>query len=183
MTTRFASFMAMAGILLVSPMAGHAEGMKPGLWEYKGKMSSASGEMEAAMAEARAAMASMPPEQRRMVEQMMAARGMQMSMGEDNTQVMRMCVSAKEAENFDIQSDPECQQQTVDRSGNRIKIRFSCGGESQSKGEADITFSGGSSFSGTVTVHTVDNGKQETMTLQQEGRWLGADCGKLKPRS
>ncbi len=183
MNKRLAFFSAVSCVLLAVNSSAHAEGMKPGLWEYKGKVSSASGEMEAAMAEAREAMASLPPEQRRMMEQMMAARGMEMSMGADNTQVMRMCVSAKEAANFDIQSDPDCRQQTVDRSGNRIKIRFSCGGESRSRGEADITFSDGSSFSGTVTLHTEDDGEQETMTIQQEGRWLGADCGKLKPRS
>ena len=183
MIKQIASFTAVSCMLLAASLPAHAEGMKAGLWEYRGTLSSASGEMEAAMAEARAAMASMPPEQRRMMEQMMAARGMEMSMGADNTQVMRMCVTEKEAEKFDIQSDPECQQDILERSGNRIKIRFSCGGESQSKGEADITFSDGRSFSGTVTVHTVEDGQRETMTLQQEGRWLGADCGKLKPRS
>lgn len=183
MNKRFAFFTAVSCMVLSVHSVAHAEGMKAGLWEYKGKISSASGELEAAMAEARAAMASMPPEQRRMMEQMMAAQGMEMSVGADNTQVMRMCVTEKEAENFDIQSDPECQQDIVERSGNRIKIRFACGGESQSKGEADITFSDGSSFKGTVTVHTVEDGERETMTLQQEGRWLGTDCGTLKPRS
>ncbi|MGA0705570.1 MAG: DUF3617 domain-containing protein, partial [Steroidobacteraceae bacterium] len=164
-------------------VATQAEDMKAGLWEYKSKMSSASGEMEAAIAEAREALASMPPEQRRMMEQMMAARGMQMSMGADTTQVIRVCVTEEQARDFDVQSDPNCTQQTVDRSGNRIKVRFACKSDGViTEGEGELVFTGGSSYQGTTTIRTNDNGKRETLTVQQEGRRLGDDCGNLKPR-
>jgi hypothetical protein len=165
-------------------VATQAEDMKAGLWEYKSKMSSASGEMEAAIAEAREALASMPPEQRRMMEQMMSAQGMQMTMGADNTQVIRVCVTEEQARDFDVQSDPNCTQQTVDRSGNRIKVRFACRSDGViTEGESELVFSSGSSYQGTTTIRTNDNGERETLTVQQEGRRLGDDCGNLKPRS
>lgn len=175
---------AMLCVLAAIAWPTQAQEMKAGLWEYKSKMSSASGEMEAAMAEAREALASMPPEQRRMMEQMMSAQGMQMTMGADNTQVIRVCVTEEQARDFDVQSDPNCTQQTVDRSGNRIKVRFACKSDGViTEGESELVFSSGSSYQGTTTIRTNDNGERETLTVQQEGRRLGDDCGNLKPRS
>ena len=47
-----------------------AQTMKPGLWEINNKMTTQSGEMEKGMAEMQKQLASMPPEQRKMMEDM-----------------------------------------------------------------------------------------------------------------
>lgn len=159
-----------------------AQSMNPGLWEYRVKMSSSNPQLEAAANEMRKQLASMPPEQRKMFERMMSAQGVQMATGADNAQVVRMCVSPKEAERFDIQSDQSCKQEITQRTGNRIKLRFACDGGVKSHGEADIVFGNGTSFSGTIKVQDSGHDGSGTTTIQQEGKWLGADCGKLRPR-
>ena len=55
--------------------------LKPGLWEISNKMQSGSGEMEKAMAAAQKQMAAMPPEQRKMMQDMMAKQGVSLGAG------------------------------------------------------------------------------------------------------
>jgi hypothetical protein len=168
--------------LLVAAGGAQAQAMKPGLWEYRSTMKSQSGKMEASMAEMHKQMASMPPEQRRQMEQMLAQSGMQMGQGSGGAQVMRACITPAEASNFDVQSDPDCKQQVVQRSGNVVRIRFSCGGEVPSQGEGTLTFNGDSGFSGKFRVETRAPGEADRMDITQEGRWLGANCGSVQPR-
>lgn len=159
-----------------------AQSMKPGLWEYQSTVKSQSGEMEAAMAEMQKQMASMPPEQRRQMEQMMAQSGVQMGAGKGGAQVMRMCITPEEAAKLDLQSDPNCKQEITQRSGNTFRIRFSCGGEVPSSGEGTYSFRGDTAFSGKFSMQVRDGGKTERMDMTQEGKWLGANCGSLKPK-
>ena len=156
--------------------------MKPGLWEWQSTMKSQSGEMEAAMAEMQKHMASMPPEQRRQMEQMMAQSGVQMGAGKGGAQVMRICITPEEAAKMDMQTDPDCKQEIVQRGGNTMKIRFSCGGEMPSSGEGTFTFRGDTGFSGKFSMQIRADGKTDRMDMMQEGKWLSANCGNLKPR-
>jgi hypothetical protein len=59
--------------LLLATGAGYAaaQNMKPGLWEMSTQMKG-DGQMGAAMAEAQKELANMPPEQRKMMQDMMA---------------------------------------------------------------------------------------------------------------
>lgn len=63
--------------LLAPPVA--AQSLKPGLWEINNKMQSSSGQVEKAMAEAQKQMAAMPPEQRKLMQDMMAKQGVAMA--------------------------------------------------------------------------------------------------------
>ncbi|MBV9891003.1 MAG: DUF3617 family protein, partial [Rhizobacter sp.] len=62
--------------LVLCPIVAFAAGMAPGLWEHSVKFKSQSGDMEARKARMQAEIAAMPPERRKMVEEMMAKRGM-----------------------------------------------------------------------------------------------------------
>jgi hypothetical protein len=66
--------LALAGAL---PLAHAQQKLAPGLWETK--MTVGDKDMQAAMAQARAQMANMPPEQRKMMEGMMAKQGVGLS--------------------------------------------------------------------------------------------------------
>ena len=179
-----APFVGLA-LMIFAACAAQAQGMqsmKPGLWEYRSTMKSQSGKMEASMAEMHKQLASKPPEQRRQMEQMMAQSGMQMGAGSGNAQVMRACITPAEAANFDVQSDPDCKQQIVQRTGNSVRIRFTCAGEVPSQGEGTLTFTGDTGFSGKFRVETRAPGETDRMDITQEGKWLGASCGKLQPR-
>ena len=182
MKTRCCRHAAIGAALLAATTLAQAQSMKPGLWEYSSTMKSASGEMEAAMAEAQKQMASMPPEQRKQFEQMMAAQGMASSPGGRGPQVTRVCVTPEEAANFDIQSDPQCKQEITQRSASGMKMRFACTGDGKTEGEGSISLRGDTAFTSNFVIKTQSGGKSDRFDMTQNGKWIGADCGKLKPR-
>lgn len=162
--------------------AAHAQSMRAGLWEWQSTIKSQSGELEAAMAEMQKQLADMPPDQRRQMEQMFAQSGMQMGGAKGGAQVMRVCVTPEEAARMDVQADPDCKQEIVQRGGNTMKIRFSCGGDMPSQGEGTFSFKGDTSFSGKFWFQTRVDGQTDRVEMTQEGKWLAASCGNLKPR-
>jgi len=97
MNPRFVLPSAFAALAL-SSFAAAAQGMAPGLWEHSVKFKSQSGEMEKSKAEMQAEMASLPPDQRKMVEQMMAKKGM--SFDAEGT-TLRVCVTKEQAERME----------------------------------------------------------------------------------
>ena len=80
-----------ACLLAASGSYASAQTMKPGLWEIATKMMGGSGEMADAMAQAQKQMDSMPPEQRKMMQDMMAKRGMQMGSGSGGGMRIKIC--------------------------------------------------------------------------------------------
>src|SRR4051794_5256863 len=68
------------------------QGQKPGLWETKTTIRNA--QMDEEMAKMQREMASMPPEQRQMMENMMAGQGVGIS---GNAMTSRMCISREQA--------------------------------------------------------------------------------------
>lgn len=153
--------------------------MRPGLWEHSYTMKSQSGQMEKAMAEMQQQMASMPPEQRKMMEQMMAKQGM--GMGAQGKSI-RMCITKEQAERDELpRQEGNCTQQVVQRTGNTIKMKFSCSGNPPTSGESEVTFSSPTAYTGRSIVNTTIDGKPDRMTMDQSGKWLSADCGNIKP--
>jgi hypothetical protein len=67
--------------------------MTPGLWEHTYTVKTQSGELEQAMAHMQQQLAGLPPEQRKMVEQMMAAQGV--GFGE-KANTIKMCITQGE---------------------------------------------------------------------------------------
>lgn len=153
--------------------------MRPGLWEHNFTMKSQSGQMEQAMSEMQKHLASMPPEQRKQMEQMMAQQGM--SMGANGRSV-RMCITKEQAERDEVpQQDGNCKQQVVQRSANTIKVKFTCTGNPPASGESEVTFAGPTAYTGKSVVDTTVDGKPDRMTMEQRGKWISADCGNIKP--
>jgi hypothetical protein len=170
--------------LALAAAAGAQPGpkMAPGLWEHSMTMKSASGDMEAKMAEAQKQMANMPPEQRKMVEQMMAQRGVSMGGAGGKALTVQACVTPEQAARNELPQDRNCTQQSTERSGNTVKFKFTCSGEHKSSGEGEFTLQGDKGYTGRTAVDTVVQGKPEHMDMQLSGKWLGADCGSVKPR-
>jgi hypothetical protein len=155
--------------------------MKPGLWEVTHKMQSASGQMEQQMAQMQQQMAAMPPEQRKMMEEMMAKRGVKMGPGGAGGMSMKMCMTKEMAERNEMptQDRGDCKK-TVQRSGNTVKMSFTCTNPASS-GEGQYTFNSSESYSMKMVVNTTVQGRPETMNMDGSGKWLGADCGDIKP--
>jgi hypothetical protein len=179
--------MKMQHIVAVAVLAGTAsvgfaqQSMKPGLWEITQKMQSSSGQMEQGMAQMQQQMASMTPEQRAQVEQMMAQRGVKMGTAGGGGMSIKMCMTREMAERNEMPSQDrgECKK-TVQRSGNTVKVAFTCTNP-PSNGEGQYTFISPDAYSMKMVVHTTAQGRPETMNMDGTGKWLGADCGDIKP--
>ena len=164
---------------LIAPAS--AQQMRPGLWEHSSRIMDP--QMQAQMAQAQSALAGMPPEQRKMMEQMMAKQGGggMPSIGAGGTTIQKVCITKEQAARDEVgQQDPNCTQQHT-RSGNKLKFRVSCTGPRPMKGEGEYTFQSDKAYSGRMRVE--GGGPQgRPMEMEQSGRWLSADCGNIKPR-
>jgi hypothetical protein len=163
-------------------------GLKPGLWETRlvkqvvdGQDRSA--QIAGASSKIQQAMASMPPEQRARMEAMMKEHGGP-AMGGNGT--YKMCISAQEA-NRDrpvVDREGRCQPATVTRSGNHTTFTINCA----SNGTV-TTGKGESTTSGDIITSQVDittkkaNGETHVMHNESEMKFLGSDCGDVKPLS
>ncbi len=169
--------------------AAHAADVKlrPGLWELQSTMKTSSGQMEAAMAKMQEQLASMPPEQRKQMEQMMAQRGMSMPSASANggaATTLKVCMTQKDVDMDNIPAQEGCTHKVTRAGPGRLKVSFRCegkAGQPPSSGEGSMTMGGPTAFDGQYQMHTQVEGKPEQMDMTQKGRWLSADCGQVKP--
>ena len=174
--------------LLLATSAGYAsaQNMKPGLWEITSKMQDGTGEITAAMANAQKQMESLPPEQRKMMQDMMAKRGIQMGTSSGGGVAIKICMTQEMVERNHVashqssNSQNDCTQTNSPRSGNTMQFSFVCT-KPPSSGEGSFTFTSPEAYSTKMTsTHTV-KGQPQKLDMQTDGRWLGGDCGNVKP--
>ena len=158
-----------------------AQTLKPGLWEVTQNMQGGGGPGESASAQARMQkeMAAMSPEQRKMVEQMMAKQGAKP--GGAGGMSVRTCMTKEMAERNEVPAQKgDCKTTKQSKSGNTMKFSYTCANP-PSTGEGEYTYMGSEAYKSKLVVSTTRGGKPETMTLEGSGKWLGADCGSIKP--
>lgn len=168
-------------LLAVLAVGAQAQTMKSGLWEIKQQPQLADPKMQAQMEQAQKQMAAMPPEQRKMVEQMMASKGVAMNMS-GGTITLKVCISEEQAKRNQapVTDKGNCTQDSQ-RSGNTIRTQFKCT-DPASEGESEVTLLGnGDGFTNKTRITQQRNGRSETVTMNGEAHWLGSDCGGLKP--
>jgi hypothetical protein len=172
----------LAAAVALSAGAAMAQNMKPGLWEISHKMQTGSGEMEQKMAMAQQQMANLPPDQRKMMEEMMAQRGVKMGAGgPGGGMTIQMCMTREMAERNEVPAQRgECKTTMQPRTGNTQKMSFVCANP-PSSGEGQITYASPEAYSMKMLVNTTVQGKPEKMSMEGSGKWLGADCGSVKP--
>lgn len=165
---------------LMLGLTAAAQSAKPGLWEVTSKIGG-NPELERAQAELQKQLAAMPPEQRKMMEQMMAGHGMQMGMAGGAT-TMRFCLSKEMAERQElpVQTEGDCTTTITERSPRSMKMSFRCTNP-PSSGEGVWSFDGDARYTMKMVTHSTVQGRPQRMTIDGSGRWLGADCGSLKP--
>jgi TolA-binding protein len=172
---------AVLGLAILS--TAHAQSSKPGLWEHSTTVKTGSGQLEQQMAQMQRELAAMPADQRKMMEQMMAQQGMSLpGMGQGGATAHRYCMTPEEAARSDIPShDEDCKYTVLSRSANKLRMSFVCTDEGNTKGEGEVTFASSTAYSGKFTMTTRIDGKPERMEMSQTGKWLSADCGKIRP--
>lgn len=160
-----------------------AQNMKPGLWEINNKMQSSNGQLEQAMAMVHEQMANMTPQQRKSMEDMMSKNGMQMpTVGAGGSMSVKMCMTREMAASnkMPMQEVGNCTHKRSAVVGNTMKVSFSCS-KPDANGDGQVTFNSDKDYSMKMRVTTSASGQPETMNMNATGRWLGADCGDIKP--
>lgn len=161
---------------------GWTQTIRPGLWEVSHRVSG-NPEMDAAMTQMRQQMAAMPPEQRKMMEDMMARQGVSLpKSGAGGGMSMRICISPEMAARQEMpqQTEGDCTTRVTSRSSNSMKVRFECKNP-PSSGEGTYTFQGDTGYTMQMAMKTVRDGKTESMNLDGKGKWLATDCGNIRP--
>ena len=168
-----ALFAALLGPAVVLAQAIDA---KTGLWETTVKVDMAG---MASMIDT----SKMSPEQKARVEAMMANMG-NAGPREHSSQ---SCVTAEDLKSSPIGSDADCQYNFTTRTSTKVAGTVSCTkrGATQS---GDFAFEATSreAVTGTMHMQTQRAGAKPgsgNMTVQMNSRWLGSDCGDVKPRS
>jgi len=167
------------GLALAVPLGANAQSVKAGLWEYSSRVGGLDPAIERQMKEAQDQMARMPPEQRRMMEQMMGQMGVGIG-GKPNS--FRVCISPEQARTAQVPvSDEDCSYTIKQRSASRLTMTFECRGDDPSRGDVEVTFKGDSGYDMKSNVITDVDGKPTRVQVDTQARWVAASCGSIKP--
>ena len=165
-------------LFLGSGLTANAQNLKPGLWEASSKMQGGMGSQMAAM---QAEMAKMPPEQRKMMQDMLAKKGATLGAAGPGSISRKICLTQEMiARNQLSRTDGDCTTTTSPRVGNTMKMAFACS-KSPSSGEGQITYVSSEAYAIKMTISSAIKGKGEKTDMEQSGKWLGTDCGSVQP--
>ena len=176
--TVFSAFTAVLIAALALPAS--AQTMKPGLWEVTSKMGG-SAEMDQAMAQMQQQRANMPPAQRKMMDDMLAKQGIGAGSGVGGFSA-KLCITKEMAERNEMpmQHRGDCKTTISDKSSKGMKMAYTCTNP-PSSGDGQFTFNGDSAYTMKMNINSSVQGKSQAMTLDGSGKFLGADCGAVKP--
>lgn len=157
-----------------------AQTMRPGLWEISNKVQSGNSQTASALAMAQKELANMPPEQRKMVESMLAKQGVGMSVAGDGGIKITHCVTKEMAERKELPTGQqgECTSSNTPIPGG-MNVSFSCS-KPPSSGTGQMMFQGDSGYTMKMDVSGTVNGKSERMTVHSVGRLLSPVCPAVK---
>ena len=84
------------------------------------------------------------------------------------------------AQNRWQKSEANCKTEILSRSSNAWKWKVTC---PQNQGEGTTTFSGSEAYTTQMHMTMLQDGRPQSMTMKHHAKWLGANCGSLKPVS
>jgi len=182
-SNRMTRIAPLAGLLLaaICTAAGAQANMKPGLWEVTSKLGG-NPQMDSAMAQMQARVAAMPPEQRKMMEDMLAKQGVTMAPAAGGAMLSKVCISKEMLDRgqMPMQQRGNCASSTSNASASGMDMKFTCT-DPQASGQGRVNFRGDSAYDMKMAMETLQQGKPMRTTMEATGKWLGADCGGLKP--
>ena len=179
------SLIACGVVLVALRVVAAGFGLKPGLWETQitkqvvdGKDMTA--QINSATAQMQKMMANMPPDQRAKMEAMMKSNGASLGAGGS----VHLCISPEMANRDTPWVDPKgrCQPAKVSRSGSQATFEVNCAANgTTTTGKGVSTISGDSVSSVMDMTTTKPGGETRVIHMQTEMKFLGADCGDVKP--
>lgn len=160
-----------------------AQTMRPGLWQINNKITSQNSQLAQQMKAMQKQIASMPPEQRKMMEEMLSKQaGVNLPTMQDGGMLVKVCVTKEMVAHnqLPVQQTGNCTHQRTPLIGKQMKMSFTCTNP-DSRGEGSATFLSETAYNMTMNMTANMNGKQETTSMAASGSWLGPDCGNIKP--
>lgn len=166
---------ALAFTALFFSLSAQAAPIQPGLWEFSSRNVEVDGQEMPGMNEMLEQLQNLPPEQRKMMEDMLAAQGVQLG-----GQGVRICLSEAQvnAEALPFNDQPDCTQEITERSERRWKFSFSC---PEASGQGETRFISEREFVSVMETSYSVGGEQGSSRMESHARWIGEDCGTLKP--
>jgi hypothetical protein len=150
---------------------------KPGLWETSSIM-----QVPMAGVIPPDRLAAMTPEQRAQFQAMMSSRA---GRGAQPV-VSRSCETPQtiaQAESFLTDKIRTCKVTPVSTSGSRRVVQVSCDtNDAKSEGTLTIDMTDSEHYNGSMVMNIFTGGRKMEMSQKMTGKWLGANCGDVKPR-
>lgn len=173
-------FPMIPALMLAAAASGlQAQTIKPGLWEIR-QQPQLDAQRQAQLDQVQKQLASLPPEQRKMMEQMMASKGVSVQLGQGGAMTIKSCLSKEQSERALMpRTEGKCQHD-LQRSGNTLRGHFQCT-DPASEGDTELVFQGDDRYTTRTEIRIAREGRTETIRSTGEARWLGSDCGTLKP--
>lgn len=157
----------------VCALADGIKDIKPGLWEIQHKTAVDGQELP----DMNKMLEQVPPEMRNQVEAMLAKNGAGMT-----DKGITICITPEQVAKQQYGTDPksQCKVTDIKNEADTTHMKMQC---SKPKGEGETTITRQSSEAWTsVTRMTMDEkGSDHTMNSESAAKWLGSDCGAVKP--
>ncbi len=156
--------------------------LKPGLWQSTTQVNvSGQAAMPAMPSMPESELAKLPPAQRARIEQML--KNMPGTAGKPI--VTKSCITEKDLEdarNF-APERPDCKQTILKQTATDIQMKYECTGENPTSMTGEFKTSSPLAYSGEMHGTATVNGHTMTIANTMQGKWLGSDCGDVKPMS
>ena len=110
----------------------------------------------------------------------MARQGVRITPSAGGGMTVQMCMTKEMVERNDMPMQDGCRMTQNSRSGNTLKMAFTCTNP-PSSGEGQFTIASPEAYTSKMTMRVQENGKTETTTMDTRGKWVKADCGNVKP--
>jgi hypothetical protein len=162
-----------AGTVFIAPLAAaQTPPIKPGLWEVK----LVGGEDRSAQLAER--MKNMPPDKRAQMEAMMKEHGIDITAGG----ATHVCYDKDSMDVAQLEKQTTCKTDFSSRTSSSWKWHSVC---SQFKSESDgeAVFTNAENYTINTTTTSTMSGQPKTTKRTMQAKWLGSNCGDLKPFS
>ena len=171
---RFARLTLTALVAVALPV--QATQLLPGLWEFTSDKLIVDGMQMPGMSEMLAQMKELPPEQRQMMENMLAEQGVELGSGG-----IRICLSEAQVKSrkLPFQDEPGCTQEVLEQTDSLWRFRFEC---PDAKGHGETKVISEREVANIIETSYAVGEQQGTSRMQSRGQWVGEDCGALKPQ-
>lgn len=166
-----------AAALLMSISPAQAVEIRPGLWEFSSDDIEVDGMQMPGVAQMIEQMKGLPPEQRKMMEEMLAAQGVELG-----ANGMRICLSEAQVKSrkLPFQDEPGCSQTITEQTERLWRFTFAC---PDAKGQGETRLISEREVASVIESDYRVGTQQGTSRMRSTGKWVSEECGALKPRN